>query len=151
MFTKFGVKQHSRWRPLNSCKGITFVPDECYDDVIKWKHFPRNWPFVRGIHRSPGNSPHKGQWRGGTGEFPTQMASYAELWCFLWSASEFGAGYSRRDRAHYDVIAMVICLKIWWVAFNTLMKQRTLFLKRLNSTSQTGELQRLKVPPVLNH
>ena len=24
-----------------------------YDDVIKWKHFPRYWPFVRGIHRSP--------------------------------------------------------------------------------------------------
>ena len=23
-----------------------------HDDVIKWKHFPRNWPFVRGIHRS---------------------------------------------------------------------------------------------------
>ena len=22
-------------------------------DVIKWKHLPRNWPFVRGIHRSP--------------------------------------------------------------------------------------------------
>ena len=20
-----------------------------HDDVIKWKHFPRNWPFVRGI------------------------------------------------------------------------------------------------------
>ena len=20
-----------------------------YDDVIKWKHFPRNWPFARGI------------------------------------------------------------------------------------------------------
>ena len=32
--------------------------------VIKWKHFPRYWPFVRGIHRSPVNSPHKGQWRG---------------------------------------------------------------------------------------
>ena len=35
-----------------------------HDDVIKWKHFPRYWPFVRGIHRSPVNSPHKGQWRG---------------------------------------------------------------------------------------
>ena len=35
-----------------------------YDDVIKWKHFLRYWPFVRGIHRSPVNSPHKGQWRG---------------------------------------------------------------------------------------
>ena len=34
------------------------------DDVIKWKHFPRNWPFVRGIHRSPVNSLHKDQWRG---------------------------------------------------------------------------------------
>ena len=24
---------------------------ELHDDVIKWKHFPRNWPFVKGIHR----------------------------------------------------------------------------------------------------
>ena len=35
-----------------------------HDDVIKWKHFPCHWPFVRGISRSPVNSPHKGQWRG---------------------------------------------------------------------------------------
>ena len=35
-----------------------------HDDVIKWKKFPRYWPFVQGIHRSPVNSPHKGQWRG---------------------------------------------------------------------------------------
>ena len=34
-----------------------------HDDVIKWKLFPRYWPFVRGIHRSPANSPHKGQRR----------------------------------------------------------------------------------------
>ena len=37
---------------------------EPHDDVIKWKHFPRYWPFVREIHRSPVNFPHKGQWRG---------------------------------------------------------------------------------------
>ena len=30
----------------------------------QWKYFPRYWPFARGIHRSPVNSPHKGQWRG---------------------------------------------------------------------------------------
>ena len=35
-----------------------------HDDVIKWKHFPRYWPFVWVIHRPPVNSPHKGQWRG---------------------------------------------------------------------------------------
>ena len=34
-----------------------------HDDVIKWKHFSRYWTFVRGIPRSPVNSPHKGQWR----------------------------------------------------------------------------------------
>ena len=45
-----------------------------HDDVIKWKHFPRYWPFVWGIHRSPVNSHTK--------------ASDAELWCFVWSASE---------------------------------------------------------------
>ena len=33
-----------------------------HDDIIKWKHFPHYWPFVQGIHWSPVNSPHKGQW-----------------------------------------------------------------------------------------
>ena len=35
-----------------------------HDGAIKWKHFPRNWSFVREIHRSPMDSPHRGQWRG---------------------------------------------------------------------------------------
>ena len=35
-----------------------------HDDLFKWKHFPRYWSFVRGIHRSPVNFPHKGQWCG---------------------------------------------------------------------------------------
>ena len=52
---------------MNVC--IMMIMSYCHeetnhDDVIKWKHFPRYWPFVRGIHRSPVNSPHKGQWRG---------------------------------------------------------------------------------------
>ena len=33
-----------------------------HDDVIQWKKFLRYWPFVRGIHRSPVDSPHKDQW-----------------------------------------------------------------------------------------
>ena len=45
-----------------------------HDDVIKWKHFPRYWTFVRGIHRSPVNSPHKGQWCGAL------MFSYICAW-----------------------------------------------------------------------
>ena len=35
-----------------------------HDVIIKWKHFLPYWPFVWGTHRSPVNSPHKGQWHG---------------------------------------------------------------------------------------
>ena len=41
---------------LNEAQTIIRV----FDDVIRWKLFPRYWPFVRGIHRSPVNSHHKG-------------------------------------------------------------------------------------------
>ena len=42
-----------------------YIPQSFFHDgVIKWKHFPRYWPFVQEIHRTPVNSPHKGQWRG---------------------------------------------------------------------------------------
>ena len=50
--------------------GITLKNMKCeywyniHDDVIKWKFFPRYWPFVRGIQHSQVNSPHKGKWRG---------------------------------------------------------------------------------------
>ena len=35
-----------------------------HDDFIKWKRFPRYWPFVWGNHRSPVNSLHRSQWGG---------------------------------------------------------------------------------------
>ena len=57
---------------LQSVPGQTFTWN--HDDVIKWKHFPRYWPFVRGIHGH--------RW------IPLTKASDAELWCFLSSASE---------------------------------------------------------------
>ena len=41
---------------------INSMKSSYHGDVMRWKHFPRNWPFVRGIHRSPVNSPHKGRW-----------------------------------------------------------------------------------------
>ena len=43
---------------------LVLVNAPTHDDIIKWKHFPRYWPFVWEIHRPPVNSPHKGQWRG---------------------------------------------------------------------------------------
>ena len=69
------------------------------DDVIKWKHFPRYWPFVRGIHRWPVNSQHEGQWRGDL------MYSLVCAWISRW-VNNCEAGDLRRYRAHYDVIVM---------------------------------------------
>ena len=54
---KFAVVEKYQQGGIN-----TILPG--HDDVIKWKHFPRYWPCVRGIHRSPVNSPHEGQWHG---------------------------------------------------------------------------------------
>ena len=70
-----------------------------HDDVIKWKHFPRYWPFVGGIHRSPVN-------------FPTQRpvtrsfdVSLIRVWINGW-VNNGEAGDLRRHRAHYDVTVM---------------------------------------------
>ena len=78
----------------------TYIKDKGFiafhDNVIKWKHFPRNWPFVRGIHRGPVNSPHKGQWRGAL------MFSLICVWINDW-VNNREPDDLRRYRAHYNV------------------------------------------------
>ena len=86
------------------CLKFEFVPEgpihnKSHDDVIKWKHFLRCWPFVREIHRSPVNSPHKGQWRGAL------MFSLICVWINNW-VNNREAGDLRRYRAYYDVSVM---------------------------------------------
>ena len=75
-------------------------PYRDHDDVIKWKHFPQYWHFVRGIHRSPVNFPHKGQWRGAL------IFSLICAWLNDW-VNNREAGDLKRHRAHYDVIVMI--------------------------------------------
>ena len=71
-----------------------------YDDFIKWKHFSRYWPFVRGIHRSPVNSPHKGQWRGALMFF--LICARINGW-----VNNRETGDLTRHRAYYDDIVML--------------------------------------------
>ena len=66
--------------------------------------FPRYWPFVLGIHRSPVNSPHKGQWRGAL------MFSLICAWTRGW-VNNRDADDLRRHRAHYDV-TVIGCLPL---------------------------------------
>ena len=70
------------------------------DDGIKWNHFPRYWPFVRG------NSPVTGELLAqkpvtrSFGVFPLICA-----WTNGWGNNR-GADNLRRHRTHYDVIVM---------------------------------------------
>ena len=76
-----------------------------HDDVIKWKHFWRYWPFRRGIHRSPVNYPHKGHWR------VALMFSFICARLNGW-VNNREAGGLRRHRVHYDVTVMCSrCMK----------------------------------------
>ena len=69
-----------------------------------WCHqietFLHHWPFVRGIHRPPVNSPHKGQW---------SVALMFSLICtrtYGWANHRY-AGDLRCHHTHYEVTVMV--------------------------------------------
>ena len=110
-----GNKLYNEWTDIYILDMQYILPSKCFqpherfqinqrradhDDVIKWKHFPRYRPFVRGIHRSPVNSPHKGQWRGAL------MFSLTCVWINDW-VNNREAGDLRRYRVHYDVTVMI--------------------------------------------
>ena len=64
---------------------------------------------MRGIHRPPVNSPHKGQWRG--------ALVFSLIWAWIngW-VTNYEAGDLRRHRAHYDVTVMlwICCSLLRW-------------------------------------
>ena len=83
-----------------------------------FSHFPRYWPFVRGIHRSPVNSPHKGQWRGAL--MFTLICTRINGW-----VNNREAGDLRRHRAHNNVIVM----EMRYYGRRTLSMTYTMFLQ----------------------
>ena len=72
-----------------------------HDDVIKWKHFPCYQPFVLGIHQSPVNSSHKGQWHGAL--MFSLICARINGW-----VNNHEAGDLRRHHSHHDVTVMNI-------------------------------------------
>ena len=100
-----------------------------HDDVIEWKHFPRYWPSVRGVHRSPVTSPHKGQWRG--------ALIFHSIYAWInGCVNSRAAGNLRRHRAHYDVIVMNTCTGllgswncIWYNHYSDVIAAQLVFKK----------------------
>ena len=100
----------------------------CHDDVIKREHFPSYWPFARGIHRSPVNSPNKGQWRGAL-MFSLICA------CINGWGNNREAGDLRHNRAHYEVIVMTQHMAIWLYGIDILTSSCKWYITK---TSQWG-------------
>ena len=97
------TKLSSQWPSFSESLGYLLFRCCHHDDVIKWKHFPHYWPFVRGIHWSLVNSLHKGQLSG---------ALMFSLKCARingWVNSG-EAGDLRHHHAHYDITLMTIKL-----------------------------------------
>ena len=105
--TFFAINGNPLRRKLNRWQ----VP--LHDAVIEWKHFPRYWLFVRGIHWSPVNSTHKGHWRG------PLMFSLTCVWIIDW-VNNREAGEMKRHRAHYGVIVIKVNI-LEWFAGNLLL------------------------------
>ena len=101
---------------------LTHMP---HDDIIKWKKFPRYWPFVRGIHRWPVNFLHKGQWRGAL------TTSLIWTWINGW-VNNRKTGDLRRYRAHYDITIMKVCRFVMVSTSNVLQTSVTCY--RLKSS-----------------
>ena len=97
------AKYHNSIIILQGSRLVTDSPHSdsiAHDDVIKWKQFPRYWSFVRGIHRSQVNFPHKGQWRGAL-KF-CLICAQINSW-----VNNCEAGDLRRHPTYCDVIVMV--------------------------------------------
>ena len=71
------------------------VLEQDHDYVIKWKHFPRFWPFACGKFTGQ-NTPHKSQWLGAF------LFSLICAWTNGW-VNNRDAGDLRHYRTHYDV------------------------------------------------
>ena len=96
-----------------------------HDGVIKWKQFTRHWPFLRGIYRSPANSPQKCQWRG------SLLFYLFFAWTDGW-VNNTDVGDLRRHPTHYNVTVMTV---FWCRPIYQHPSEWHLILKQSNTTS----------------
>ena len=104
-------------RYMSLIKTSLFSLDVCFVGILNklfkhhrlaikswWRHplevFSALLAICGGIHRSPVNSPHKGQWRGA-------LFSLICAWTHCWVNNRL-TGDLRRHRAHCDVIVMLM-------------------------------------------
>ena len=100
LIAQLSVKSHKKILINLSKQNANFVCisfcNVIHDDVIKWKHLPCYWPFVRWIHR----------WNTLT------IASDAELLCFLWSGPGKTVEQTLETSVIWNAIALMV-MSLW--------------------------------------
>ena len=94
----FISKEFLVWFPIVGWRALF---EYFHDDVIKCKQFRCHWALVRGIHRSPVNSPLKGQCRGAV------IFSLIHAW-INGCVNNRDPSDLRRHRDHYDVTVILL-------------------------------------------
>ena len=114
---------------------LIFASNLKHDDVIKWKDFPRYWPFVPRIHWSLMNFLHKEQW------CRALMFSLICVWVNGW-VNNREAGDLRCHRVHHDVTVMVKLVSSYSTAFilHHCYHTEGLVQERCNSSALSMEL-----------
>ena len=90
-------KLHQKSKDVDSWKKSDI--HHLHDVVINWNRLLHYWPFVRGIHWWPVNSPHKDLWRGAL--IFSLICARINGW-----VNNREAGDLRRHHTHYDVTVM---------------------------------------------
>ena len=100
-----------------------------HDDAIKWEHLRRYWPLVRGIHRSPVNSPHNGQWRG---------ALVFSLIC-VWINGVIIARLVTWDAIAPIITSLQWCRIAWFVLFVALLQKLLMWSLEMGITGKWSQ------------
>ena len=109
-----------------------------HDDVIKWNHFPRYWPFVRIIHRSLVNNP---QW------CEALIFSFIFAWTNGW-VHKRDAVELRRQRTHFDGTVMSTKVSVWfrWVMECCVLNNGCQIYRKLSVQKQKNDHERVYLP-----
>ena len=118
--------------PLNHTRFSCRYDINKHDDVIKWKHFPRYWPFVRGIN-------------------PFRTLSEASVWlthvvdCCSRTPSSPLSRYIMGNEQRFDIVIVIVKLYYRYQVLNRL--QRTDNVIYLMRTYFLNGFSRLPLEP----
>ena len=93
-------KCQSKWHQTISRNKIDWKVRYSTSMIMSSNNVLRYWPFVQGIHWSPVDSPHKGQWCGAL------MFSLIDTWTNGWANNQHDSDL-RYHHAHYDVTVIL--------------------------------------------